>query len=159
MWTHTHPAKEGRGCFTSEAVMTLETSVRVKAGLVHVQLPCVPVRRLTLAPHSLTPTKKRYQIWDVRSPPIWIVCSYREFITKYTAAPCLPFHWGPPSPPPSPALPTPHLDTATLPRCPHWKGKIVCGIVHTWWVRPRAALGSPSCKYWQLQIKVLRVVT
>lgn len=147
--THT-PCQGGKGSSTSEAA-----NVRLDGWLVHAQLPTPLTKGWPWHPSSFAPTQKRYQIWDLRAPLVSVLCSYGKF-TKYTLSSslptCLPRSLLPAS------VPLPHLDTDPPPRFPPWKGKTVCGIMHTWWVRTRAALRSPSCKYWQLQVKVLRVV-
>ena len=166
MWTHTHththahthththtPCQPGKGGFPGEAAMTLEASVRLRAWLVHVRLPPSLSRGWFWHAYSLAPTKKSYQIWDLRSPPTRILCSYRKFILMYTlTAPCFR---GPPSLPPS----HPPTYIPIHRHCFHIGRAKQCVVLCTQgWVRTKAALGSPSCKYWQLQIKVLSVV-
>ena len=94
----------------------------------------------------------RYQTRDSRSPAR-ILCSYTKSILSCThTAPRPPFL---PVRPPC-LLPTYipiHLQGFHIRRAKQ------CVVLCTQgWVRNRAVLGSPSCKYWQLQIKVLRVV-
>lgn len=93
---HTHSANEGRGSFTSEAAMTLEANIRLEAWLVHLQLPPPPCPEADLAP-----TIKRYQIQDLRSPPVSVLCSYGNF-SRSTLSSSLPaFPRSPPSLAPS----------------------------------------------------------
>lgn len=160
MWTHirTHahtPCQRGKGEFHEWGSSDPGSKRKARGLACPHTVPTPPCPKADLGTPFLAPTKKRYQIWDLRTPPGSVLCSYGKFM-KSTLRSCLPAF------PRRSCLPAsflfPLLDTDTPPRFPHRKRKTACGTVHTWWVRTRAALGSPSCKYWQLQIKVLRVV-
>lgn len=125
MRTHTHPANEARGCFPSEAYVKARNLADPHTAAY------LPVQRLSLAPpfpcsHQKEVPNLRSEISSDVSPP-----QLQEMHHEVHTQQLLAFLS-------SQVLPAsasfPRLDTDTPPWFPHWKSKLVCGIVHTRWV-------------------------
>ena len=148
----THMPCQERDGFPGEVAMTLEARVRLEACLVHIQLPPSLPRAWFWHACSLAPCLPK----EVPSPRSEV--SSTNPLQLYRIHPGVYTHSSSPAFPTGlPSLPRPHLDPDNFQGFHIGRAKQCVVLRIQGRVRNRAALGSASCKYWQLQIKVLRV--